>query len=121
MAGYNNYNNGNQNNEQVRYKLVERLGVLETHKSGWHREVNIVAWNGKPPKFDIRDWDPDHDRMSKGITLNENEAIRLAKILVRRLQMDEPEQQYEEDMFAEEPEAQFPGTESQSVMCSSAV
>ncbi|MBR7088691.1 MAG: hypothetical protein IKI38_04980 [Mogibacterium sp.] len=82
------YNNGNQNGV-LDYKLVEQLGVIDTHKSGWSREVNLVAWNGKPPKFDIRDWDPDHERMSRGITLHEKEAIKLAKILVKRLQMDE--------------------------------
>lgn len=82
------YNNGNQNGV-LDYKLVEQLGIIDSHKSGWNREVNLVAWNGKPPKFDIRDWDPDHERMSRGITLHEKEAIKLAKILVKRLQMDE--------------------------------
>ena len=94
MAIYNgsNANNDGQNRE-IEYKLVEKLGVLDTHKSGWAREVNIVAWNGKPPKFDIRDWDPEHERMSRGITLHEREAVKLAKILVQRLQMDEPQAQ----------------------------
>jgi hypothetical protein len=90
------YNGSNANNDaqgrDIEFKLVEKLGVLDTHKSGWAREVNIVAWNGKPPKFDIRDWDPDHERMSRGITLHEREAIKLAKILVQRLQMDGPAQ-----------------------------
>ena len=88
------YNGSNANNDaqgrDIEFKLVEKLGVLDTHKSGWAREVNIVAWNGKPPKFDIRDWDPEHERMSRGITLHEREAIKLAKILVQRLQMDGP-------------------------------
>lgn len=93
MATYNNYRNyQNQNNEKIEFKLVEQLGVLETHKSGWAREVNIVAWNGNQPKFDIRDWDPEHQRMSRGITLYENEAIRLTKILAQRLEMDSRQQ-----------------------------
>ena len=92
MANYNN-SNGNQSSEKVEFKLVEQLGVLDRHKSGWAREVNLVAWNGKPPKFDIRDWDPDHERMSRGITLHEREAIKLTQILAQRLQMDEPVQQ----------------------------
>ena len=94
MAIYNGSNSNNDNqNREIEFKLVEKLGVLDTHKSGWAREVNIVAWNGKPPKFDIRDWDPEHERMSRGITLHEREAIKLAKILVQRLQMDEPQAQ----------------------------
>jgi hypothetical protein len=94
MAIYNGSNSNNDNqNREIEFKLVEKLGVLDTHKSGWAREVNIVAWNGKPPKFDIRDWDPEHERMSRGITLHEREAVKLAKILVQRLQMDEPQAQ----------------------------
>ena len=94
MAIYNGSNSTNDNqNREIEFKLVEKLGVLDTHKSGWAREVNIVAWNGKPPKFDIRDWDPEHERMSRGITLHEREAVKLAKILVQRLQMDEPQAQ----------------------------
>ena len=93
MAIYNGSNaNNDAQNREIEFKLVEKLGVLDTHKSGWAREVNIVAWNGKPPKFDIRDWDPEHERMSRGITLHEREAIKLAKILVQRLQMDGPAQ-----------------------------
>ncbi len=94
MAIYNGSNSNNDNqNREIEFKLVEKLGVLDTHKSGWAREVNIVAWNGKPPKFDIRDWDPEHERMSRGITLHEREAVKLATILVQRLQMDEPQAQ----------------------------
>ncbi len=92
MANYNN-NAGNNSNGPVEFKLVERLGVLDHHKSGWAREVNLVAWNGGQPKFDIRDWDPDHERMSKGITLYEREAIKLTKILAQRLQLDEQQQE----------------------------
>ena len=89
--GSSNRNRGNRNNDKVEFKIVEYLGILDRHQSGWCREVNIVAWNGKPPKFDIRDWDPDHVRMSRGITLFENEAIRLTKLLAERLQMDGPD------------------------------
>lgn len=92
MANYNNYADNNSNG-QVEFKLVEKLGILERHKSGWSREINLVAWNGGRPKFDIRDWDPDHIRMSRGITLFEDEAIKLTKILAQRLQLDNEEQQ----------------------------
>ena len=47
----------------------------------------------------------DHERMSRGITLHEREAIKLARILVQRLQMDGPEQpaqkEYDEPVAAE--------------------
>ena len=88
-----NYNNNNNQSGELEFKLVEKLGVLDSHKSGWNREVNIVAWNGKPPKFDIRDWDPEHVKMSRGITLHEREAIKLVRILAERLDMDKPMEQ----------------------------
>ena len=71
-------------NNRVRYELVEHIGVLNTKKSGWTREVNIVAWNGHEAKVDIREWDPQHVRMSRGVTLLEEEAEQLAKYLARR-------------------------------------
>lgn len=72
-------------NDQVFFTMVEQMGVLSMHDSGWNREVNIVAWNGRPAKIDIRDWSPGHKRMSKGITLTEEEALRMSQILIRRL------------------------------------
>ena len=87
MANYNNYRNGNQSDGPIEFRIVERLGVLDTHKSGWSREVNLVAWNGLPPKFDIRDWDPDHERMGRGITLTEDAAEKLAIALADRYKL----------------------------------
>ena len=77
-------NNSQGRNDQVRFDLLERIGVLSKKENGWTREVNIVAWNDGPGKVDIRDWDPDHKRMTKGITLFEDEAENLTKVLARR-------------------------------------
>lgn len=70
--------------DKVRYNLMESIGVLGQRDNGWTREVNIVSWNGGKPKVDIREWDPEHTRMTKGITLFEEEAERLTKLLARR-------------------------------------
>lgn len=64
-------------NQEVTFNIMERIGVLEERKDGWTKEVNIVAWNGGMPKFDIRDWDPSHERMTRGITLMEDTAEKL--------------------------------------------
>ena len=77
-------NNSQGRNDRVRFDLMERIGVLSRKDSGWTREVNIVAWNDGPGKVDIREWDPEHKRMTKGITLFEDEAERLVKVLARR-------------------------------------
>ncbi|WP_071143354.1 YdbC family protein [Acidaminococcus timonensis] len=63
------------------YELVEELGVLSTSKKGWTKEINRVSYNGMKPKFDLREWAPEHEKMSKGITLSEEEARDLCKIL----------------------------------------
>jgi len=79
-----NQSNSQRNNDEVYFDLMEHIGVLATKDNGWAKEVNIVAWNGGKPKVDIRDWDPSHERMTKGITLFEEEAEKLTKALARR-------------------------------------
>ena len=80
MAYKNNYNN-NERSDSIEYRIVESVGILTTFQTGWNKEVNIVAWNGGAPKFDIRDWNPEHDRMTRGITLFESEARKLGEVL----------------------------------------
>ena len=80
----NNQNEKQRNNNEVTFELMEHIGVLEERKDGWTKEVNIVAWNGGQGKIDIRDWDPDHERMTRGITLFEDTAEKLADALTKR-------------------------------------
>ena len=70
--------------EESRFEIMEHIGVLSAYKTGWKREINIVSWNGNAPKYDIRDWDPDHERMSRGITLSEKEMGRVRQMLDER-------------------------------------
>ena len=74
-----------RNEDKVTWDIVENLMVFGENKStGWTKEANIVAWNNGTPKVDIRDWDPEHERMSKGVTLYEAEAEKFAKLLCKR-------------------------------------
>lgn len=66
---------------EFKYEITQELGVLSESKSGWTRELNLISWNGADPKFDIRDWSPDHEKMGKGISLNADEVDKLKKIL----------------------------------------
>ena len=77
-------NNSQGRNDRIRFDLMERIGVLSRKDNGWTREVNIVAWNDGPGKVDIREWDPDHKRMTRGVTLFEDEAEKLTKVLAKR-------------------------------------
>ena len=63
------------------FEIVEELGVLSTSAKGWTKELNLVSWNGRPPKYDIREWSPDHEKMGKGLTFSEEEMAALAKLL----------------------------------------
>ena len=65
----------------ITFEIVEELGVLSTFAKGWTKELNLVSWNGRPPKYDIREWSPDHEKMGKGLTFSEEEMAALAKLL----------------------------------------
>ena len=67
------------------YEIKETVGVISDGSRGWKRELNIVSWNGGQPKFDIRDWAPDHEKMGKGITLSHDDAEILYVLLGRAL------------------------------------
>lgn len=82
-------NNNGRADGAIEFRIVEHVGVIETQKNGWNKEVNIVSWNGGQEKFDIREWDPDHERMSRGITLTEKETARLAEVLAKRFHIAE--------------------------------
>ena len=77
------YERNNQN--EVSFEIQEHIAVLRHNNHGWTKEVNLVSWNGKEPKIDIRDWDMDHEHMSRGITLTEKEADKLAQALTDRI------------------------------------
>lgn len=69
---------------EFKFEIIEHLGVIGSPRDGWTKEVNIVSWNGAPAKIDIREWDGAHDRMSRGITLTEEQAHLLCKVLKER-------------------------------------
>ena len=60
---------------------MKHIGVLSESGKGWTKELNVISWNGANPKYDIRDWAPDHEKMGKGITLTEEEAAKLRELL----------------------------------------
>ena len=68
-------------NNDFTYEIKEHLGVLSESKNGFAKELSIVSWNGGVPKFDIRDWSEDHTRMTRGITLFDEEAKALMEAL----------------------------------------
>jgi hypothetical protein len=66
---------------EIKFEISKHIGVLGSSKGGWSTELNLVSWNEREPKFDIRSWDPSHSRMGKGITLSNEEAKALSEAL----------------------------------------
>lgn len=68
-----------------KYEIVEELGILSKSAKGWTKELNRISWNGGAPKLDVRDWAPEHEKMGKGVTLTDDEAKVLLKLLQTKL------------------------------------
>ena len=66
---------------EIKYEVVKHIGVLSEGSNGWRKEVNMVSWNDRPAKYDIRDWDENHEKMGKGITLSETEMQNLVDLI----------------------------------------
>ena len=64
---------------ELKFEITKTLGVLSENARGWTKELNMVSWNEREPKYDLREWNPDHTRM--GITLTEEEVETLRAIL----------------------------------------
>ena len=64
----------------IKVEIVEHFGVLSTAPTGWTKEFNLVKWNDRPEKYDIRDWSPGHERMSKGVTLFDYEMKKIVEL-----------------------------------------
>ena len=70
---------------EIKYEIIEQLGVLSESDKGWKKELNLISWNDREPKYDIRDWSENHEKMGKGITLSNDEAMKLRNILNNNL------------------------------------
>jgi hypothetical protein len=66
----------------IKFKITKHIGILSTSDKGWTKELNLVSWNDRDPKYDIRDWSPEHDKMGKGVTLSKDEIAKLKDLLV---------------------------------------
>lgn len=65
----------------IKYEIKESFGVLSKTTGGWQKQLNLISWNDKEPKFDIRDWSPEYEKMGKGVTLTKEELKNLKEIL----------------------------------------
>lgn len=65
----------------IEFEIVKHIGLLGTSSAGWNKELNLISWNKREPKYDLRDWSEDHAKMGKGITLTKEDVLKLKAIL----------------------------------------
>lgn len=65
----------------LEFEIIEKIGILSENDKGWKKELNLISWNKREPKYDIRDWSDDHTKMGKGITLSKDEIIKFREII----------------------------------------
>ena len=66
---------------EIKYEIKETIGTLSENNKGWSKELNLISWNDREAKYDLRDWAPEHEKMGKGLTLSLDELKELKKIL----------------------------------------
>ena len=66
---------------EIKYEIVNKIGVLSKSASGWSKEINLISWNDREPKYDIRDWSGDGATMGKGVTLSKEVLLALRDVL----------------------------------------
>ncbi|MCR4600355.1 MAG: hypothetical protein K5767_01255 [Clostridia bacterium] len=77
--------------KDLKYEIINNVGIVSESSSGWKKELNRISWNGRDPKYDIRDWAPDHERMGKGVTFTEEELRSLKVIIDKELEFIDAE------------------------------
>ena len=68
----------------IKFEITKHIATLSTSPKGWTKELNLISWNDKEPKYDIRDWSPDHIQMGKGVTLS-GEEMGVFKVSLRKI------------------------------------
>ena len=69
-----------KNEQDIKYEIVNEIGVI-SDDGKWRLELNRISWNGREAKYDLRKWAPNHEKMSKGVTLTDGELLKLCEIL----------------------------------------
>ena len=65
----------------IKYEIKKEIGILSESAKGWRKELNLVSWNDGAPKYDIREWAPNHEKMGKGVTLTADELAKLKELI----------------------------------------
>lgn len=69
---------------ELKYEITQEIAILSESSRGWTKELNLVSWNEREPKYDIREWAPDHAKMGKGVTLSDEEMQTLVNAYLHK-------------------------------------
>lgn len=65
----------------LKFEINQNIGAISESPKGWKKELNIISWNNREPKYDLREWSSEHDKMGKGVTLSHEEIKQLRDLL----------------------------------------
>ena len=65
--------------KEIQYEIVKEIAVLSASDSGYTKEINLISWNGREPKYDIRSFSPSRDECGMGSTLNADGGAALCE------------------------------------------
>jgi hypothetical protein len=85
--------------DSITYEVMEKFGVLSESPRGWTKELRLVRWNNRSPRYDLREWAPADRKASRGITLSLKEMQILQKLLTE-MKLPEIDDEYDEDTSA---------------------
>ena len=68
-------------NKDFTFEILAEIGVISERSKGWRKELNLVSFNGNAPKYDLREWAPNHEKMGKGVTLSDEEFTKLKELM----------------------------------------
>lgn len=66
---------------EIKYEIIKKVGVLSKSASGWAKEINLISWNDRDAKYDIREWSADWEKMGKGVTMSKEDLSALKEVL----------------------------------------
>ncbi|MBP1925605.1 hypothetical protein J2Z76_001464 [Sedimentibacter acidaminivorans] len=69
---------------ELKFEVVKEIAILSESAKGWTKEFNLVSWNERDPKYDIREWSPEHEKMAKGVTFTKEE-IKILRDALNKL------------------------------------
>ncbi len=78
--------------KELKYEIINSIGIVSEQSSGWKKELNRISWNGGEPKYDLREWAPEHIKMGKGVTLTEKELRSLKKVIDAEIELLDSEE-----------------------------